>query len=290
MEIKLLNHGFVRLVDSMPSIKNEDYVSFEHSIAQMARVSYGKGTKSIREDETLVQYLLEHDHTSPFEGVVLKFHLKMPIFVARQWMRHRTASINEYSARYSILSDEFYIPEISRLNKQDAYNKQMSSKECIDNSDEAIKIFEELSKSSYEAYRKLLDLGLSRELSRCVLPVSIYTEMYWVMNLHNLLRFLRLRMDSHAQYEIVVYANAICSILEKICPNLIKTWKNCQHNNLNIFDYERELLNNNSVIEDNKIVISCNSIHESIESDSSLSNRKKRGMIEKFNSLFKKVI
>lgn len=287
MEIKVLNHGFVRLVDSMPSISSSDYVSFESSIAQMARVSYGKGTKSLREDDSLVQYLLEHDHTSPFEGVVLKFHIKMPIFVARQWIRHRTASINEYSARYSVMSDEFYIPQINRFNKQDAQNKQMSSTEIIENPEEAIKIFEEISKNSYHSYTKLLELGLSRELARCVLPVSIYTEMYWVMNLHNLLRFLKLRMDSHAQYEIAEYANAIFSIMKEICPNLMKTWENCQKNNVNIFENERSLIIENACSSDDNIVIDIKSINNNLNK-TDLSKRKKNSIIKKLYNLFYK--
>jgi len=224
LERKVLDYGLVRLIDTMP-LSNDSKTSFEEAIVQMARVSYGSGTKSFREDIGLVKYLLENDHTSPFEGVVLKFHLKMPIFVARQWVRHRTASINEYSARYSVVEDSFYIPEISRLNEQSASNKQSSSESVIKDSEYVHSLINEHSNRSYAIYKELLDKGLSRELSRMVLPVNVYTEMYWVMNLHNLLKFLRLRMDKHAQYEIQVFANAIFEILSEIAPNIMSIWK-----------------------------------------------------------------
>ena len=224
LEKKVLDHGMVRLIDSMP-VANCDKNSFEQSIVQMARVSYGSGTKSFREDLGLVKYLLENDHTSPFEGVILKFHIKMPIFVARQWVRHRTASINEYSARYSVVEDSFYIPEINRLNRQSATNKQGSSSEIIIDADNVESLIKDHSEKSYALYESLLEKGLSRELARVVLPVNVYTEMYWVMNLHNLLKFLRLRMDAHAQYEIQVFAIAIYDILHEIAPNIMEIWR-----------------------------------------------------------------
>jgi|LauGreDrversion4_2_1035121.scaffolds.fasta_scaffold17333_8 thymidylate synthase (FAD) len=224
LERKVLDYGLVRLIDTMP-LSNSSKTSFEEAIVQMARVSYGSGTKSFREDMGLVKYLLENDHTSPFEGVVLKFHLKMPIFVARQWVRHRTASINEYSARYSVIEDTFYIPEINRLNEQSSTNKQSSSESVIKDALNAQSLIIEHSNNSYALYKNLLEKGLSREQSRMVLPVNVYTEMYWVMNLHNLLKFLRLRMDHHAQYEIQVFANAIFEILTDVAPNIMSVWK-----------------------------------------------------------------
>ena len=281
MERKVLNYGFVRLVDSMPIANETDNSSFEASIAQMARVSYGKGTKSLREDQALVQYLLEHSHTSPFEGVTLKFHIKMPIFVARQWVRHRTASINEYSARYSVMTDEFYVPEASRLNTQDSLNKQMSSSGLITDQERAVAIFDKMNKDAYSSYKELLELGLSRELARCVLPVSIYTEMYWVMNLHNLFRFLRLRMDKHSQYEIIEYANAIYSIMCQICPNIMRCWENSQVNNTNIFADEKKIINECCNLEEEKLI-------HLVDSKENISSRKKTSIKEKLLSIFSK--
>lgn len=224
---KVLDHGIVRLVDSMPNINSSEN-SFESAIVQMARVSYGTGTKSFREDIGLIKYLLENDHTSPFEGITLKFHLKMPIFVARQWVRHRTASLNEYSARYSVIKDSFYIPEPERLTGQSLINKQGSSDELIKDSEYVCNLIKKHSEDSYKLYEELLSKGLSRELSRMVIPVNVYTEMYWVISFHNLLKFLRLRMDEHAQYEIRVFAEAIYDIMHEICPNIMDIWKSSQ--------------------------------------------------------------
>jgi thymidylate synthase (FAD) len=248
LEKKVLDHGLVRLIDCMPAA-NDTKTSFEQAIVQMARVSYGSGTKSFREDLGLVKYLLENDHTSPFEGVVLKFHIKMPIFVARQWVRHRTASINEYSARYSVVEDSFYIPKIERLNSQSETNKQGSSGEVILEADNVELMIKQHSEKSYELYEKLLEKGLSRELSRMVLPVNVYTEMYWVMNLHNLLKFLRLRMDSHAQYEIQVFANAIYDILSEIAPNIMEIWKSSSFDSLKLTAEEVEKMHSFTTIQ-----------------------------------------
>lgn len=242
LEKNVLDHGVVRLIDSMPVI-DTTLCSFESAVVQMARVSYGTGTKSFREDIGLTRYLLENDHTSPFEGVTLKFYLKMPIFVARQWVRHRTASQNEISARYSVLKDVFYIPERERLTRQSLENKQGSSSDLIEDADMVVKSITEHSESSYALYQSMLDKGLSRELSRMVLPVNIYTEMYWVMNLHNLLKFLKLRIDSHAQYEIRVFANAIYEILETVAPNIMKIWKSSSAESIKLTSEEVEVFN-----------------------------------------------
>jgi thymidylate synthase (FAD) len=239
-ERKVLDHGLVRLVDTMPLTNEEN--SFETAIVQMARVSYGSGTKSFREDIGLVKYLLENDHTSPFQGVTLKFHIKMPIFVARQWIRHRTASVNEYSARYSVMEDVFYIPEPSRLTTQSATNKQSSSEEVVPNADQISHQILDHSEKSYKLYKELLSQGLSRELARMVIPVNVYTEMYWVMNLHNLLKFLRLRMDHHAQYEIRVFADAIFEIINEIAPNIMSIWKSSQLDSIKFTNEEIEVL------------------------------------------------
>jgi thymidylate synthase (FAD) len=205
-EQKLLNHGFVRLVSSMGD---------DAAIVQAARVSYGNGTKSVNDDRNLIRYLMRHRHTTPFEMVVFKFHIKCPIFIARQWQRHRTASINEISGRYSVLPDEYYTPEI--LHEQSASNKQGSGKEH-----EEGKLYTELlhgvSYEAFKAYNYLVKKGVAREEARIVLPLSTYTEFYWQMDLHNLLHFLKLRLDSHAQYEIREYAQAIADMVREVVP------------------------------------------------------------------------
>lgn len=210
-EIKCLDYGFVRLVDIMGD---------DSAIVQAARVSYGKGTKSVSEDRGLIRYLMRHKHTSPFEMVEFKFHIKLPIFIARQWIRHRTANVNEYSGRYSEMKDEFYIPEKSQIRTQSTVNKQGRSDETLQESSisRINEIFESSQKSSFDEYTEMLNLGLARELARINLPLSNYTEWYWKIDLHNLFHFLRLRMDSHAQYEIQVYGNAIAEIVKSSVP------------------------------------------------------------------------
>lgn len=213
--IKVFDHGFVGLVESMGDIS---------SIARAARTSYGKGTKTINDDISLVDYLIRHKHTSPLEMVEFIFHIKMPIFVARQWIRHRTASLNEYSARYSEMTDEFYVPEPDAIKKQSKSNNQGREGEIADSQKDFYRDILGLSaQNSYASYKKVLDNdGLSRELARIVLPVSNYTEMYWKMDLNNLFHFLKLRMDSHAQYEIQEYAKCIYNLIKKDHPELIE--------------------------------------------------------------------
>ncbi|MDR0968524.1 MAG: FAD-dependent thymidylate synthase [Holosporaceae bacterium] len=210
--IPVLDHGFIRVVD---------YMGTDASIVQAARVSYGAGTKKVQEDRGLINYLMRHSHTTPFEMCEIKLHLKMPMFVARQWVRHRTASMNEYSARYSVLSADFYIPKNSQLSKQSKNNKQGKSDDKLDeaSSKEILEILKNSSRDAYEKYLHMIDdLSLARELARTVLPVSVYTEMYWKMDLHNLLHFLKLREDSHAQYEIREYAKVILDIVKRWTP------------------------------------------------------------------------
>lgn len=210
-EIPCLDKGFVRLVD---------YLGGDQRIVQSARVSYGAGTKTVRQDRALIHYLLKNEHTSPFEQVVLTFHTKMPIFVARQWVRHRTARINEISGRYSIMKDEFYMPEADQMRFQSDNNKQARSDESLDrNVAEAI-IAELRSDQAllYGHYEAMIEKGLAREIARTNLPLNLYTEWYWQCDLHNLLRFLRLRMDSHAQYEIRVYAEAMATCARAVAP------------------------------------------------------------------------
>ncbi len=214
-ELKCLDKGFIRLIDVM----GED-----SSIVQAARVSYGKGTKSVREDRGLIRYLMRHRHTSPFEMVEFKFHVKLPMFVARQWIRHRTANVNEYSGRYSVMKEEFYVPEIDQIRHQSQSNMQGRSEESLPE-EESAAIREKMEKTQgelYDEYNSLLEADLTRELARINLPLSTYTEWYWKIDLHNLLHFLSLRMDEHAQYEIRVYANKIAEILKLAVP---LTWE-----------------------------------------------------------------
>lgn len=210
-EYPVLNKGFVRLVD---------YLGGDERVVQSARVSYGAGTKSYRQDAGLIDYLLRNQHTSPFEQVVLTFHVKLPIFVARQWIRHRTARLNEISGRYSVMKDDFYIPAVEDISLQSTDNKQGRSEEKLDENyaKELSRLFESDQKSAYSAYSSLIDKGIARELARINLPLSLYTEWYWQIDLHNLFHFLKLRMDPHAQKEIRVYANVMMDIAKKVAP------------------------------------------------------------------------
>ena len=195
-----------------------DYMGNDKRIAQAARVSYGEGTKTFREDAILIDYLLRHQHTSPFEHVVLELHCKMPIFVARQWIRHRMARINEISGRYSVMSDEFYLPPEDQIKGQSEDKKQSRSLHEVpaELRKKVLEILKRDQGSAYASYKELIDDGIARELARINLPLSLYTQWYWQMDLHNLFHFLELRMDSHAQWEIREYANAIAGITKAI--------------------------------------------------------------------------
>jgi thymidylate synthase (FAD) len=209
--LDVLDHGFVRLVD---------YLGGDARIVQAARVSYGEGTKSAREDRALIDYLLRHAHTSPFEQVVLTFHLKMPIFVARQWLRHRTARLNELSGRYSVMRDEFYLPAPDEVRYQSTTNRQGRSDEAVP-AELRERVADTLAagqRRSYAEYEGLLADGVARELARVNLPLALYTEMYWQIDLHNLFHFLRLRMDWHAQVEIRAYGDAIARCARAVAP------------------------------------------------------------------------
>lgn len=210
-EIKCLDHGFVRLIDVMGD---------DSAIVQAARVSYGKGTKTVNEDRGLIRYLMRHRHTTPFEMVEFKFHVKLPIFVARQWIRHRTANVNEMSGRYSEMKDEFYLPEADQIRMQSKTNRQGRAEEAM-SADEATEITNDMKAiydNSFGTYSGMLEKGLARELARITLPVSNYTEWYWKIDLHNLFHFLGLRMDDHAQYEIRVFANAMAELVKPYVP------------------------------------------------------------------------
>lgn len=210
-EIKVLDKGFVRLVD---------YLGGDERIVQSARVSYGAGTKTVRQDRGLIHYLMRNEHTSPFEQVLLTFHCKMPIFVARQWVRHRTARLNEISGRYSIMKDEFYLPQTSEMRGQSGDNKQARGDVKLPDPlvEKMLKEMEDDQAVVYAHYEQMLEGGLARELARTNLPLSLYTEWYWQIDLHNLFHFLRLRMDAHAQYEIRVFAEAMATCAKAVSP------------------------------------------------------------------------
>jgi len=209
--LDVLDHGFVRLVD---------YLGGDARIVQSARVSYGEGTKTVREDRALIDYLLRHQHTSPFEQVIFTFHVKMPSFVARQGIRHRTARLNEISGRYSVMKDEFYVPRPFEVRLQSRANRQGGSDEEVPEElrERVIRVLQEGQGVTYRAYEGLLEDGIARELARVNLPLSLYTEMYWQIDLNNLFHFLRLRMDWHAQYEIRAYGDAMAGIVRAVCP------------------------------------------------------------------------
>jgi len=232
-EFPVLNNGFVRLVD---------YMGGDKRIVQSARVSYGEGTKTVREDAGLIDYLLRHQHTSPFEQVILTFHVKMPIFVARQWIRHRTARVNEISGRYSIMRDEFYLPADMDVAKQSTDNKQGRSTEPVSH-EYAARVQEKLEdgqKQAYADYSELVESGLARELARVNLPLSLYTEMYWQIDLHNLFHFLKLRLDGHAQKEIRDYADVILEITRAVAPLATESFENYMRNGVNFSGEEME--------------------------------------------------
>ena len=228
--IKVLDHGFVRLVD---------YMGNDASIVQAARVSYGKGTKRQSDDRNLIFYLMRHWHTTPFEMCEIKLHVKMPLFVARQWVRHRTSSINEYSARYSVLSKEFYMPEPQHMAPQSATNHQGRADNTLppEQVRALLTLLRRDSLQCYDTYMAHMNMtedgeeaqegraGLSRELARMNLTLNYYTEMYWKVNLHNLFHFLRLRGDNHAQYEIRVYAHVIQRLVEAWVPVAAEAFK-----------------------------------------------------------------
>ncbi len=227
--LPVLDHGFIRVID---------YMGDDAAVVQAARVSYGKGTKRVNEDRGLIQYLMRHRHTTPFEMCEIKYHVKLPIFVARQWIRHRTANVNEYSARYSILDNEFYLPAPEHLAVQSTSNRQGRGSSLPP--DEAARVLDLLREDSMRSYRdyaymlnedesgKVVDenrSGLARELARMNLSLNFYTQWYWKTDLHNLLHFLSLRADAHAQYEIRVYADAMIDTLERWVPLVAEAFR-----------------------------------------------------------------
>lgn len=241
-EIAVHDHGFIRVID---------YMGNDDAVVQAARVSYGKGTKKVNEDRALIEYLMRHRHTTPFEMCELKLHIKMPIFVARQWVRHRTASINEYSARYSILDKEFYLPNLEYISAQSSNNKQCRDVNMQLSNDEAEKVLHFLkndAETCYDHYLNMLNLhgeqsqtplnpehqGVARELARINLNLNYYTQIYWKIDLHNLLHFLKLRSDKHAQFEIRAYAEALLKIVSNWVPLTYSAFENYMLNSVNL--------------------------------------------------------
>ena len=248
---KVLDHGFVRVID---------YMGNDTSIVQAARVSYGEGTKKSRDDKSLIFYLMRHWHSTPFEMCEIKLHVKLPVFVARQWIRHRTANVNEYSARYSILDNEFYIPKSENLASQSSSNNQ--GRGDVLEGEEAKKVIQILksdSLRSYKSYEKMLSKenkkGLARELARMNLPTNIYTQWYWKTDLHNLFNFIRLRNDLHAQYEIRVYAEKIAELVKKWVPFAFEAFEqyqlNSSHLSSNGLSCIKRLMKGEAVSQDN---------------------------------------
>ncbi|MDX2082560.1 MAG: FAD-dependent thymidylate synthase [Rickettsiales bacterium] len=232
----VLDHGFVRVVD---------YMGNDAAVVQAARVSYGQGTKKVNADKALINYLIAHRHTTPFEMCEIKFHIKLPIFIARQWIRHRTASVNEYSARYSIMEDEFYIPHAENLSAQSKVNHQGRDEAKVLNKAEQKRVLEILKNDAAQTYKHYLEMinqnsageivnldkeGLARELARMNLPVNCYTQWYWKIDLHNLLHFLALRADKHAQFEIRAYAQVMLDIVKKWVPHCFDAFEKYRRN------------------------------------------------------------
>lgn len=255
LEIKVHEHGFIALVDAMPRLVPQGQTA-DYAIVQAARVSYGQGTKQVHEDRGLIRYLLRHRHTTPFEMVEFKFHVSMPIFIARQWIRHRTASVNEYSARYSILPDRFYVPPIDAIRKQSKSNRQGgeevfgSAGSGSDPQTEAqeLKTAEDFlaylheAEAFYAKYMSLADRGVSRELARIGLPVNMYTQWYWKCDLHNILRFLSLRLDAHAQAEIRIYAAGMEALLAELVPHTMEAWRDYEFGSVHLTRLEVEAI------------------------------------------------
>lgn len=272
IEIKVLDHGLVKLID---------YMGDDNAIVQAARVSYGKGTKTVNQDRGLIRYLMRHKHTTPFEMVQIKFLVKCPIFVARQWLRHRAFSYNEYSGRYSIMSDDFYTPKPERIQTQSKVNKQGTDDdgEFSQSTQMMMELkMKESQEESLKEYQYYLGIDMARELARNNLPVSNYTEFYMSGNLHNLFHFLKLRLDSHAQYEIRVFAEAIYDIIKPLFPLACEAFEDYSLNSSNMSSQELELISN--IFENENIDKS--KIKEYIENNSILTNaREKEELIKK---------
>tara|TARA_B110001450_G_scaffold125345_1_gene117987 strand:- start:26930 stop:27682 length:753 start_codon:yes stop_codon:yes gene_type:complete len=230
----IANLGFVKLVDVMPRVIPEgcEALMCDHAVVQAARVSFNEGIKTSLKDIKLIDFLIKHKHTSPFEMVKFKFHIKAPIFIQRQWIRHRTANVNEISGRYSVLNPEFYIPD--KIYDQGKLNKQMSGNEIKDI--KTNKLYQEYMTNSfkqYNMYEILIDQGVSKEMARIGLPLNMYTEFYWCIDLHNLLNFIKLRSAVNAQREIKEYSDAMKELIYEMCPNTINSFNKYHSFNTN---------------------------------------------------------
>jgi thymidylate synthase (FAD) len=252
-EARVLDHGLVALLDIMPRLAPDGQTA-DHAIVQAARVSYGQGTKRLTEDRGLIRYLLRHRHTTPFEMVELKFHCVMPIFVARQWIRHRTANVNEYSARYSIVPDRFYRPTTDSVRKQSTVNRQGGEEPIDAATAEGFLAYLDRAEAMHEEYMKFAERGVARELARIGLPQSAYTEWYWKCDLHNTLRFLSLRMDEHAQKEIRAFAFAMHELIRPLAPITVEAFHDYELDAMRLTRLEIEAVRSGSatIASDNK--------------------------------------
>ena len=228
--VQVLDKGFVGLIDWMGT---------DSSVVQAARVSYGTGTKKVQEDRGLIRYLMRHEHTTPFEMCEVKFHIRLPIFVMRQLIRHRTAQVNEYSGRYSVMTDEFYVPK--KFEKQSKTNMQGRDESLDDQQGKLAWMMDNVHNTAYDKYEELLELDVARETARAVLPVSNYTEAYWKCNIKNFLHMAWLRMDSHAQWEIQEFARAMYELVKPLYPVICEAFEDYKLNAVRLSRMEAEL-------------------------------------------------
>ena len=231
--VQVLDKGFVGLID---------YMGSDDAVVQAARVSYGTGTKKVQEDRGLIRYLMRHEHTTPFEMCEVKFHIRLPIFVMRQLIRHRTAQVNEYSGRYSVMSDDFYIPELDNIKKQSKTNKQGRDEDFSDEDKARTQIWmENVHNRADYVYHKFIEDDMARETARAVLPVSNYTEAYWKCNIKNFLHMAWLRMDAHAQWEIQEFARAMYGLVQPLFPAVCEAFEDYKLNAVRLSRMEAEL-------------------------------------------------
>ena len=240
-EVRLHEHGLVALVDAMPRLVPEGQTA-DTAVVQAARVSYGAGTKKVNEDRGLIRYLMRHRHSTPLEMVEFKFHVVAPIFIARQWLRHRTASVNEYSARYSVVRDRYYHPDRGAIKLQSISNRQGGSADADETTAADFSAHLDEIERHYADYERFTEAGVARETARIALPVSVYTEWYWKLNLHNLFHFLALRLDAHAQQEIRDYAEAVHALIRPVVPIACEAFADYRLNAVQLTGLEADAL------------------------------------------------
>ncbi|MEK6945570.1 MAG: FAD-dependent thymidylate synthase [Nanoarchaeota archaeon] len=266
-EFRVLDKGFVRLID---------YMGDDSAIVQAARVSYGEGTKKVSEDRGLIRYLMRNKHTTPFEMVEFKWHVKLPIFVARQWIRHRTANVNEYSGRYSVMKEEFYVPNEDRVQLQSQSNKQGSEGEVPPElRDKFLSVLLADAQLNFDHYKQFEQSDIARELARIGLPLSTYTQWYWKIDLHNLFHFLNLRLDKHAQQEIREYSEVMANTVKKTVPVAYEAFEDYVLNALSFSGLELEVI---------KDVLNGNPFNAALE-NSKLSAREKTEFLDKWRRM-----